>query len=611
MRRLGSAAALLIVVAGGPSAARAHEGHDAALDLDRYSAGETASDDFALSRPVDLGHLQWDALIQLDYALNPLVYEADLGHSDTESAAVVEHHLVVHLGLALGLVDRLVLFTGIPLTGFMQGDNTIALLPEVEGSAIGDPFLGARLRLLGTPSESFALALQLRAAVPLGRAIDDEQSLAVSDTWSMHPEVLLDLGSPDLRITIDAGARLRGAEDGFDTLEVGHELTFGVGAAVPLVPKVTGHLQVFGSTDFSRFFERENTPLEALLGGKLQAGGGWSAGLGVGTGLTRGYGSPDFRGLLTIAHTSRWERPQPVPEAPADRDGDGLLDPDDRCPDEPEDADQFEDEDGCPDPDNDGDQVLDASDGAPNDPEDPDQFEDQDGIPDPDNDGDGKPDGDDRCPNEAEDVDQVADDDGCPEADADGDTVLDPQDRCPMTPGLANHSNPDCLGCPALACTDASGTIRILERVEFETDSDVLLPRSEPVLQAVQEILSTNTMIRKVRVEGHTDDRGNDQHNQELSQRRAQSVVRWLTEHGIDASRLEAQGLGETRPLVPNQGARNRQTNRRVEFHITDPAPPAEESPPAAGAGAPIPAAAPTPAAAPAPPAPPAQEGQP
>lgn len=213
------------------------------------------------------------------------------------------------------------------------------------------------------------------------------------------------------------------------------------------------------------------------------------------------------------------------------------------------------------------------NDGAPNDPEDRDGFQDEDGVPDPDNDADGILDADDRCPNEAEDRDGIQDDDGCPEEDADADTIVDPEDHCPLTPGVANAARPDCSGCPALACVTEGGTIEILQRVEFATNSDVILERSNPVLEAVREILSTNPQIRRIRVEGHTDDRGNDQANMTLSNRRATSVAAWLAEHGIDASRLESQGFGETRPIADNRSANGRQTNRRVEFHIIDPAP--------------------------------------
>ena len=116
-----------------------------------------------------------------------------------------------------------------------------------------------------------------------------------------------------------------------------------------------------------------------------------------------------------------------------DRDGDGVRDRHDRCPDEPEDPDGFRDEDGCPDRDNDADGIPDRQDGAPDQREDYDGFRDEDGVPDPDNDLDGIPDVRDLCPDEPEDFDGRHDDDGCPDEvqDADGDGVEDRDDACP------------------------------------------------------------------------------------------------------------------------------------------------------------------------------------
>ena len=93
-----------------------------------------------------------------------------------------------------------------------------------------------------------------------------------------------------------------------------------------------------------------------------------------------------------------------------DKDGDGILDDVDKCPNDPEDKDGFEDDDGCPDPDNDKDGILDAKDKCPLEPEDKDGFQDEDGCPDPDNDKDGVPDASDKCPNEP----GPADNNGCP-----------------------------------------------------------------------------------------------------------------------------------------------------------------------------------------------------
>lgn len=124
-----------------------------------------------------------------------------------------------------------------------------------------------------------------------------------------------------------------------------------------------------------------------------------------------------------------------------DSDND-AIEPD-QCSDTPEDADGFEDADGCPEVDNDQDGLVDAEDECPDVFEDEDNFEDVDGCPDPDNDKDSILDGDDQCPNEREDFDGFEDQNGCPDPDNDGDSVLDMYDACPIDPGPANT-----VGCP-------------------------------------------------------------------------------------------------------------------------------------------------------------------
>ncbi len=120
----------------------------------------------------------------------------------------------------------------------------------------------------------------------------------------------------------------------------------------------------------------------------------------------------------------------------SDRDGDGIADRKDECPDLPEDRDGWRDSDGCPEYDNDMDGVPDLQDGAPDEPEDYDGFEDEDGVPERDNDGDGILDRYDLCPDEPEDHDGHNDDDGCPDdfRDRDGDGVEDDLDGCPDDP---------------------------------------------------------------------------------------------------------------------------------------------------------------------------------
>jgi outer membrane protein OmpA-like peptidoglycan-associated protein/opacity protein-like surface antigen len=133
-----------------------------------------------------------------------------------------------------------------------------------------------------------------------------------------------------------------------------------------------------------------------------------------------------------------------------DNDNDGIPDILDKCPNQAEDFDGFEDGDGCPDNDNDKDGIFDTSDKCPNLSEDLDGYQDDDGCPDLDNDHDGIPDSDDKCPNSPEDIDGFEDYDGCPDFDNDKDGINDKYDKCPDNPETFNGYE-DQDGCPDVA----------------------------------------------------------------------------------------------------------------------------------------------------------------
>jgi OmpA-OmpF porin, OOP family len=212
-----------------------------------------------------------------------------------------------------------------------------------------------------------------------------------------------------------------------------------------------------------------------------------------------------------------------------DRDGDGIPDELDQCPDVPEDKDGFEDQDGCPDYDNDKDGIYDAQDQCPNEPEDRDGFQDLDGCPDPDNDKDGIPDSLDKCPNQPETFNGYKDDDGCP-------------DEKPQ---------------------EIKKTM-VLTGVNFKTASAELLEESYYALEQVFNSLEAFPNVR-VEIGGHTDNQGGDSYNMALSNDRAKSVMNYLVMRGINPSRIAARGYGKTRPVATNETAEGRAKNRRVE----------------------------------------------
>jgi outer membrane protein OmpA-like peptidoglycan-associated protein len=252
---------------------------------------------------------------------------------------------------------------------------------------------------------------------------------------------------------------------------------------------------------------------------------------------------------------------------PGDRDGDGLLDPDDECPDDPEDHDGFEDQDGCPeDQDSDGDGIPDSRDACVLEPEDADGYLDTDGCPELDNDLDGILDEADRCANDPEDPDGFQEPDGCPDLDNDGDGLTDVQDRCPNEPGPREEQ-----GCPRVYqdVEVTSTSIRIHQKIFFEFDRAVIRPVSFPILDTVAQVMRDFPDIT-IEVQGHTDSRGNDAYNERLSGERANAVREYLVQRGISASRLTSRGYGESRPIDSNRTSSGRAANRRVEFIRTD-----------------------------------------
>lgn len=167
-----------------------------------------------------------------------------------------------------------------------------------------------------------------------------------------------------------------------------------------------------------------------------------------------------------------------------------------------------------------------------------------------DTDGDGVIDANDQCPGTPAGV--AVDAVGCP-LDSDNDGVPDYQDQCPGTPAGAEVN--------ALGCEEDL----VLRDVNFEFDSAVLTMGAEGILDDVAEKLRANENVR-VRIEGHTDAVGSDSYNQDLSQRRADSVADYLASQGVSTDRMRTIGYGESQPVASNDTDAGRAENRRVEL---------------------------------------------
>ena len=315
----------------------------------------------------------------------------------------------------------------------------------------------------------------------------------------------------------------------------------------------------------------------------------WHGGIGARVAIKNGFGvrldarlllppssasttvTDDYEILLGVyknfgkIKATKKEEPVPTePAAPADTDGDGITDDKDKCPNEAEDMDQFEDEDGCPDADNDKDGIPDTSDKCPNKAESMNGVDDTDGCPETDEDGDGLVGSADKCPTEPEDKDGFEDSDGCPDPDNDKDGVLDAQDKCPTTAETMNGYQ-DSDGCPDVLPKKIQKFTGVIKGIRFVTGSAKLRRSSFTVLRKVVKLMNEFPELR-LEIGGHTDDRGKREMNVDLSQKRAESVKAYLVGKGIADARLQAKGFGPDKPIGDNKKWAGRAQNRRVEF---------------------------------------------
>jgi outer membrane protein OmpA-like peptidoglycan-associated protein len=374
----------------------------------------------------------------------------------------------------------------------------------------------------------------------------------------------------------------------------GNRATYGLGASVRVLEPVDLVAETYGTYLLSNADAAVKPSNEVVGGLKLFVERNSYLMIGGGTRYTDGFEAANYRGFIGfIFEPSIGDRDgdgikddlDKCPDQPEDYDGfqdedgcpdpdndnDGILDKDDRCPNEPEDRDGDQDEDGCPesnDGDRDGDGIMDSRDKCPDDPEDRDGFQDEDGCPDPDNDKDGIPDKKDMCPNDPEDKDGFEDEDGCPDPDNDKDGILDVNDKCPNEPETFNGFE-DEDGCPDKGnVLVQDGNIVILKKIKFKVDSAEILPESNSILDEIAGTIKLHPEFLLIEIAGHADERAPDDYNLRLTQARVNSVNVALVSRGIDKSRVRSKGYGEFCPEDPAHNEEAWEKNRRVEFKI-------------------------------------------
>jgi outer membrane protein OmpA-like peptidoglycan-associated protein len=564
--------------------------------LDHFEPAERGSSWFVLDPLAFRGSGMPAVGTTLDQRSRPLaVYNND----GSVRAAIVGNAFTTHLGANVVLWDRLRVGANLPVVLYTNGSQTtlqgVTYDPPSSQTTVGDLRLGTDLRLFGSPESAFTSALGARLWIPTGSpsAYTGDGAVRAGPRFSAAGSVKAFVWAAN------AGVTFRSATTpNFAGSPIGHELPFGVSAGVRVAEnKLTVGPELYGSTVLAKeAFKTRTTPLELLLGFHYLFRSTLRAGAAAGAGLVSGYGAPAYRVMGSFEWAAEWT-PPPKP----DRDGDGVPDDQDACPDKKGQRSNEPDKNGCGEPDFDGDGIPDSADACPdsfgkrtNDPRTNGcDDRDQDGILDPldacptvpgiaspdpkkngcppppgDKDGDGITDDVDACPDvkgepNATDPKQ----NGCPLPDADHDGIPDKLDSCPQQPGKAN-ADPNKNGCPVVFLMGSQIVLRQPLLFSGRADAPDPGPDSEEVLKAVLEVINAHPEFTLIRVEGHTDNRGGFDNNKRLSAKRAGAVVTWLREHGVDNARLKSVGVGQERPLEPNDTEEGRANNHRVELYI-------------------------------------------
>jgi OmpA-OmpF porin, OOP family len=519
--------------------------------LDRFQPAP-AGDSFFATPSADVpGRLKPSVAVTWTYAKDPLVLRTVSGK--TPELAWVSHQMLLHTLVGLELFSRVKLEIDLPATLTQGGSSGSVLGTSVvapSGANLDDVRGGARVVLFRQTGLIPSAGLSFSAWFPSGKpasfgggpGVRFAPALLVGGeyarwAWSAHfgrrfqsERVDQVMGS---QIFGGAAAALR-----WRGLQVGPEFYISSGAG----DRVAGIV-------------RDVASAEILLGARY-ALGPVTLGAGGGPGLGNGPGTPTYRLFASLGFAMELQpkkargeddgagrdragsgraRPPPAAIAPPaplpDTDGDGIADADDACPAVIGVKSDEKARNGCP----------------------------------PDRDRDGIYDVDDACPDEPGVYDADPKKSGCPR-DTDGDGIIDSKDACPNEKGKATD-DPKTNGCPAAVRVEGQQII-ILEQVQFDTAKATIKKESDPLLSQVASVMRDHPEIARVAVDGHTDSRGFERDNVNLSERRAIAVVGWLVEHGIDARRLEARGFGPRRPIADNKTDAGRQKNRRVEFLI-------------------------------------------
>lgn len=328
--------ALVVALVLGSRSGRAQENRG--FSLGRFQPSERGSSWFALDSLDFRGGLRPAVGLTGDYAHKPLVIRAADG---TEQGAIVEQQTIMHAGASLVVIDRFRIGMNVPLVAHQGGDAGAAAGQSVTGpsssAALGDLRLTADVRAFGSYGDVVTGAFGIETYLPTG----SPSAYTGDGSVRAIPRILVAGKAGMFEYAGRLGVHIRGSGN-FAGSDRGPEAILGAAAGVRPIRRLLVGPEIFGATTLGSdegSFRTRNTPLEALMGGHYDITDELHAGLGIGAGVTRGYGSPQFRGVLTFEWTPSVEH-----RAPRDQDGDGVPDKYDACVDVPGPVEM----DGCP-----------------------------------------------------------------------------------------------------------------------------------------------------------------------------------------------------------------------------------------------------------------------
>jgi outer membrane protein OmpA-like peptidoglycan-associated protein len=496
------------------------------IDLQQFRPAMDSKGYITVNASQVLGHLDLSFGLVTSYARRPLSWETGT------SLYRVDNLITPQLQAAIGLFGVAELGVGLPLTVTSGVANGAPGAPDgtLGWQGAGDLQLHLKGRILPVWRYPVGLAALVTVTLPTGTA----------DGWtgeghaSVQPSLIVEREfgpGRRWRAAANVGARIRTATATFadneplgstrtgtgQSLTVGTELLYGAGLSYNVAPQRVDLVgEIFGNFGGKQSGQpgARRAPAEAAVGVKVYLAHNSYLLLGGGAGLNPdGYGTPQVRFFGAFIFEPRV----------GDRDGDGVPDDVDRCPNEPGPRENT----GCPDEDRDGDGVVDRLDSCPDQPG------------------------------------PVASN-GCPGGDRDGDGVPDALDKCPDVAGTKEND-----GCPdPRRVIVRRGELTLLDKIYFETNKAIIKPVSFPILNAIAVVLKGNPQILKVEIQGHADARGSHAHNDYLTAERARAVLDYVAKGGVERGRLTSHGYGKRKPLCEEQNEDCWSKNRRVEFVI-------------------------------------------